>query len=69
MIRVLYQLKEITISKWMEKHPIESIPTEVLRDRSAWASPTDAGCSLATRGAGENPAPAKKHGVMPVYKR
>ena len=70
----LYQLKEINdIQLELEKHPMESIPTEVLREskRMGFSDGRLAGVwRLDGKGAQEKVRHLrKKHGVMPVYKR
>ena len=71
----LYQLKEINdMQLELEKHPMESIPTEVLRDAkrmgfsdgrlaAVWRLESSKGAQEKIRHL------RKKHGVMPVYKR
>jgi carbamoyl-phosphate synthase large subunit len=70
----LYQLKEINdMQLELEKHPMESIPTEVLREvkRYGFSDGRLAGAwRLDGKGAQEKVRHLrKKHGVMPVYKR
>jgi carbamoyl-phosphate synthase large subunit len=70
----LYQLKEINdMQLELEKHPIESIPTEVLREskRMGFSDGRLAGVwRLDGKGAQEKVRHLRrKHGVMPVYKR
>src|SRR5579863_4465121 len=70
----LYQLKEINdMQLELEKHPIESVPTEVLRDakRMGISDGRLAGVwRLDGKGGQEQVRHLrKKHGVMPVYKR
>src|SRR5467141_229053 len=70
----LYQLKEINdMQLELEKHPIESVPTEVLREakRTGFSDGRLAGVwRLDGKGAQEKVRHLrKKHGVLPVYKR
>jgi carbamoyl-phosphate synthase large subunit len=70
----LYQLKEINdMQLEVEKHPMESIPTEVLRGakRMGFSDGRLAGVwRLDGKGAQEKVRHLrKKHGVLPVYKR
>jgi carbamoyl-phosphate synthase large subunit len=70
----LYQLKEVNdMQLELEKHPMSSIPTEVLRDakRMGISDGRLAGVwRLDGKGAHEQVRHLrKKHGVMPVYKR
>src|SRR5712672_65965 len=70
----LYQLKEINdMQLELEKHPMESIPTEVLRDakRMGFSDGRLAGTwRLDGKGGQEKVRHfRKKHGVKPVYKR
>jgi carbamoyl-phosphate synthase large subunit len=70
----LYQLKEINdMQLELEKHPMESIPTVVLREakRMGFSDGRLAGVwRLDGKGAQEKVRHLrKKHGVMPVYKR
>ena len=70
----LYQLKEINdMQLELEKHPMESIPTEVLRGakRMGFSDGRLAGVwRLDGKGAQEKVRHLrKKHGVLPVYKR
>jgi len=70
----LYQLKEINdMQLELEKHPMEAIPTEVLRDakRMGFSDGRLAGVwRLNGRGAQEKVRHLrKKHDIMPVYKR
>ena len=70
----LYQLKEINdMQLELEKHPMESIPAEVLRDakRKGFSDGRLAGVwRLDGKGAPEKVRHLrKKHGVTPVYKR
>src|SRR5712671_6059647 len=70
----LYQLKEINdMQLEVEKHPIESVPTEVLRGakRMGFSDGRLAGVwRLDGKGAQEKVRHLrKKHGVLPVYKR
>src|SRR5579871_6316503 len=67
----LYQLKEINDQQLeLEKHPIDSIPTEVLRDSKRMGF-SDGRLAAAWRLEGQEKVRhlRKKHGVMPVYKR
>jgi carbamoyl-phosphate synthase large subunit len=70
----LYQLKEINdMQLELEKHPMESIPTEVLRDAKRMGF-SDGRLASIWRLSGKGSAEKvrhlrKKHGVMPVYKR
>jgi carbamoyl-phosphate synthase large subunit len=70
----LYQLKEVNdMGLELEKHPMNSIPTEVLRDakRMGFSDGRLAGAwRLDGKGAHEQVRHLrKKHGVTPVYKR
>src|SRR5882672_3563160 len=70
----LYQLKEINdMQLEVEKHPIESVPTEVLRDakRMGFSDGRLAGTwRLSGKGDQEKIRHLrKKHGIAPVYKR
>jgi carbamoyl-phosphate synthase large subunit len=70
----LYQLKEINdMQLEVEKHPLESVPTEVLRDakRMGFSDGRLAGTwRLSGKGDQEKIRHLrKKHGVQPVYKR
>src|SRR5215467_12918430 len=70
----LYQLKEINdMQLELEKHPMESVPTEVLHDakRMGFSDGRLAGTwRLAERGGQEKVRNfRKKHGLKPVYKR
>src|SRR5450432_2661509 len=70
----LYQLKEINdMQLELEKHPMESVPTEVVRDvkRMGFSDGRLAGAwRLDGKGAQEKVRHLrKKHGVKPVYKR
>src|SRR5712691_1864627 len=70
----LYQLKEINdMQLELEKHPMESIPTEVLREakRMGFSDGRLAGVwRLDGKGAQEKVRHLrKKHGILPVYKR
>ena len=70
----LYQLKEINdMQLELEKHPMESIPTEVLREakRMGFSDGRLAGVwRLDGKGAQEKVRHLrKKHGIAPVYKR
>src|SRR5712692_6686023 len=70
----LYQLKEINdMQLELEKHPMESIPTEVLREakRMGFSDGRLAGVwRLDGKGAQEKVRHLrKKHGITPVYKR
>jgi carbamoyl-phosphate synthase large subunit len=70
----LYQLKEINdMQLELEKHPMESIPTDVLREskRMGFSDGRLAGVwRLDGKGSQEKVRHLrKKHGVMPVYKR
>ena len=70
----LYQLKEINdMQLELEKHPMESVPTEVVRDvkRMGFSDGRLAGAwRLQGKGAQEKVRHLrKKHGVKPVYKR
>src|SRR5207245_2443750 len=70
----LYQLKEINdMQMELEKHPLESVPTEVVRDakRMGFSDGRLAGVwRLDGKGAQEKIRHLrKKHGVAPVYKR
>src|SRR5713226_9208338 len=67
----LYQLKEINDQQLeLEKHPIESIPTEVLRESKRMGF-SDGRLAAVWRLEGQEKIRhlRKKHGVMPVYKR
>jgi carbamoyl-phosphate synthase large subunit len=70
----LYQLKEINdMQLELEKHPMESIPTEVLRDAKRMGF-SDGRLASVWRLTGKGSAEKvrhlrRKHGVMPVYKR
>src|SRR6202522_3874944 len=67
----LYQLKEINDQQLeLEKHPIESIPTEVLRESKRMGF-SDGRLASVWRLEGQEKVRhlRKKHGVMPVYKR
>src|SRR5271170_16932 len=67
----LYQLKEINDQQLeLEKHPMESIPTEVLRECKRMGF-SDGRLAAAWRLEGQEKVRhlRKKHGVMPVYKR
>src|SRR5713226_5324950 len=67
----LYQLKEINDQQLeLEKHPIESIPTEVLRESKRMGF-SDGRLAAAWRLEGQEKVRhlRKKHGVLPVYKR
>src|SRR4030081_256562 len=67
----LYQLKEINDQQMeLEKHPIESIPTEVLRESKRMGF-SDGRLAAVWRLEGQEKIRhlRKKHGVMPVYKR
>src|SRR5271167_3852181 len=67
----LYQLKEINDQQLeLEKHPMESIPTEVLRECKRMGF-SDGRLAQAWRLEGQEKVRhlRKKHGVMPVYKR
>jgi carbamoyl-phosphate synthase large subunit len=70
----LYQLKEINdMQLELEKHPMESIPTEVLREAKRMGF-SDGRLASVWRLSGKGSAEKvrhlrKKHGVMPVYKR
>jgi carbamoyl-phosphate synthase large subunit len=71
----LYQLKEINdLQLELEKHPIESVPGEVLRDakRMGFSDGRLAGVWRIDKGKGAAEKIRhlrKKHGVTPVYKR
>jgi carbamoyl-phosphate synthase large subunit len=71
----LYQLKEINdLQLELEKHPIESVPAEVVRDakRMGFSDGRLAGVWRIDNGKGAAEKIRhlrKKHGVMPVYKR
>src|SRR5712671_4684817 len=70
----LYQLKEINdMQLEVEKHPIESVPTEVLRDakRMGFSDGRLAGTWRRDGKGGQEKVRhfRKKHGVKPVYKR
>src|SRR6202451_2929803 len=67
----LYQLKEINdMQLELEKHPMESIPTEVLREAKRMGF-SDGRLASVWRLDGQEKVRhlRKKHGVMPVYKR
>ena len=67
----LYQLKEINDQQLeLEKHPMESIPTEVLRESKRMGF-SDGRLAQVWRLEGQEKVRhlRKKHGVMPVYKR
>src|SRR5216683_1677912 len=67
----LYQLKEINdMQLELEKHPMESIPTEVLRESKRMGF-SDGRLAAAWRLEGQEKIRhlRKKHGVLPVYKR
>src|SRR5580698_6735533 len=67
----LYQLKEINdMQLELEKHPMESIPTEVLREAKRMGF-SDGRLAGVWRSEGQEKVRhlRKKHGVMPVYKR
>src|SRR5436853_626703 len=67
----LYQLKEINdMQLELEKHPMESIPTEVLRDAKRRGF-SDGRLAGVWRLEGQEKVRhlRKKHGVLPVYKR
>src|SRR5215831_9902873 len=67
----LYQLKEINDQQLeLEKHPMESIPVEVLRDSKRMGF-SDGRLAQVWRLEGQEKVRhlRKKHGVMPVYKR
>src|SRR5450755_3735592 len=67
----LYQLKEINDQQLeLEKHPMESIPTEVLRESKRMGF-SDGRLAAVWRLDGQETVRhlRKKHGVMPVYKR
>src|SRR6202048_3012041 len=67
----LYQLKEINDQQLeLEKHPIESIPTEVLRESKRMGF-SDGRLAAVWRLEGQEKIRhlRKKHGVQPVYKR
>src|SRR5215468_4249502 len=67
----LYQLKEINDQQLeLEKHPMESIPTEVLRDSKRMGF-SDGRLASAWRLEGQQKVRhlRKKHGVVPIYKR
>src|SRR5580693_5231617 len=67
----LYQLKEINdMQLELEKHPMESIPTEVLREAKRMGF-SDGRLAAAWRLEGQEKVRhlRKKHGVLPVYKR
>src|SRR5246127_1145492 len=67
----LYQLKEINDQQLeLEKHPIESIPTEVLRESKRMGF-SDGRLAAVWRLEGQEKVRhlRKKHAVMPVYKR
>ncbi len=71
----LYQLKEINdMQMELEKHPLESVPTEVVRDakRMGFSDGRLAGVWRLDNGKGASEKIRhlrKKHGVAPVYKR
>ena len=71
----LYQLKEINdMLMELEKHPLESVPTEVVRDakRMGFSDGRLAGVWRLDNGKGAQEKIRhlrKKHGVAPVYKR
>ncbi|HYL14190.1 MAG TPA: carbamoyl-phosphate synthase large subunit [Terriglobales bacterium] len=71
----LYQLKEINdMQLELEKHPLESVPTEVLREakRMGFSDGRLAGVWRLDNGKGSQEKIRhlrKKHGVTPVYKR
>src|SRR5208283_3257619 len=67
----LYQLKEINdMQLELEKHPMESIPTEVLREAKRMGF-SDGRLANVWRLEGQEKVRhlRKKHGVLPVYKR
>src|SRR5579885_3498101 len=67
----LYQLKEINdMQLELEKHPMESMPTEVLREAKRTGF-SDARLAQVWRLEGQEKVRhlRKKHGIMPVYKR
>src|SRR5260370_7385815 len=67
----LYQLKEINDQQMeLEKHPIESIPTEVLRESKRMGF-SDGRLAAVWRLEGQEKVRhlRRKHGVLPVYKR
>jgi len=67
----LYQLKQINDQQLeLEKHPMDSIPTEVLRESKRMGF-SDGRLAAAWRLEGQEKVRhlRKKHGVMPVYKR
>src|SRR5580698_8947569 len=67
----LYQLKEINDQQLeLEKHPMESIPTEVLRESKRMGF-SDGRLAQVWRLEGQEKVRhlRRKHGVMPVYKR
>ncbi|MGH9499025.1 MAG: carbamoyl-phosphate synthase large subunit [Terriglobales bacterium] len=67
----LYQLKEINdMQLELEKHPMESIPVEVLREVKRYGF-SDGRLAGAWRLAGQEKVRhlRKKHGIKPVYKR
>ena len=67
----LYQLKEINdMQLELEKHPMESIPTEVLREAKRMGF-SDGRLASVWRLEGQEKVRhlRKKHGVLPVYKR
>src|SRR6202167_2435106 len=67
----LYQLKEINdMQLELEKHPMESIPTEVLRDAKRMGF-SDGRLAGVWRLEGQEKIRhlRKKHGILPVYKR
>ena len=67
----LYQLKEINdMQLELEKHPMESIPTEVLREVKRYGF-SDGRLAGAWRLPGQEKVRhlRKKHGIKPVYKR
>src|SRR5207244_12277958 len=70
----LYQLKEINeMQLELEKHPMESIPTEVLREAKRMGF-SDGRVASVWRSSGKSGQEKvrhlrKKRGIMPVYKR
>jgi carbamoyl-phosphate synthase large subunit len=67
----LYQLKEINDQQLeLEKHPMESVPAEVIRDSKRMGF-SDGRLAQVWRLEGQEKVRhlRKKHGVMPVYKR
>jgi carbamoyl-phosphate synthase large subunit len=67
----LYQLKEINdMQLELEKHPIDAIPTEVLREVKRYGF-SDGRLAGAWRLQGQEKVRhlRKKHGILPVYKR